>query len=243
MLEVCLNLAIALNQLSGSGTSAARAEQLVLGDGRPHHVHDPDQLLGLDPLHAVPLRQALARIEHGALPGQPAWALLLPRPGRMAGLRGPAELNAGGLERGAVVCAHDGSLAWLATVVGAGVQWRLVRAERPLPAPDPRETARMLSQVVAGATSALHGFPLLDGSRPEPGRSVMLGAGYPARSQTLLDRALLLLSAAEAGLAQQHQALHSHAALNSERHLRELAGAALDGVSAAVSWPQRALDA
>ncbi|MEL4357233.1 MULTISPECIES: hypothetical protein [unclassified Luteococcus] len=243
MLDACLRLATGLNRLSEGRITAPELEAAVRADGTPHHVHDPDGLLCLDavardPLTSVPLRLALARLDR-----TPAvWALLLPRPGHPAGLRGPTEVTRAALEAEAVVLTHDGSLAWLGQQVGGGVQWRLARAERPLPPPDPREQARHFSRLVADAASALAGLDLTAGSRPGEVRAPALGAGYPSRSQTLLDRAWLMLTAVDAALTAQPEVLHSHAVLTRERHLRELADAALDAVSAAASWPERALE-
>lgn len=243
MFDDCLRLAVVLNGLAEQAISAPFAERALTGGTTPHHVHDPDGLLGLDPVSAVPVRQALARLEH--LPAdraRPVWALLLPRPGRMAGLRGPVEVNREALEAGAVVMTHDGSLAWLGRQVGAGVQWVLARAERPLPPLDPRESARVFPRTVAHAVQALDGLDVTGGDRPEAGPAPVLGRHYPTASQALLDRAWTVLAAAEAGLAQQHEVLHSHAVLMRERHLRELADAALDAVSASVSWPTRSME-
>ena len=53
-----------------------------------HHVHDPDETLGLsehDPLSSVPIRMALARISHVPHDTPVLWGLLLPAPGQLAG--------------------------------------------------------------------------------------------------------------------------------------------------------------
>lgn len=248
MLDVSLRLATTLNRLASGRTNAPDAEQAVRAGGTPHHVADPDGLLGLDPLRSVPLRLALARLEHspfGTATGTaatPVWALLLPRPGRPAGLRGPVGLTRAALAAQAVVLTHDGSLVWLGEGIGGGVQWRLARANRPLPPPDPRETARHFSRLVAQSASALAGLELTAGQWPDELHPPVLGDGYPTRSQTLLDRAWTVLLAADAALASQHEVLHSHAVLMRERHLRELADAALDAISAAASWPEWALE-
>lgn len=243
MFEDSLRLAVVLNALAERAISAPFAERALAGGETPHHVHDPEGLLGLDPVSAVPLRQALARLEHApAGRARPAWALLLPRPGRMAGLRGPLEVNRAALDAGAVVMTHDGSLAWLGQRVGAGVQWRIALAERPLPPPDPREVARLLPRTIAQVAQELHGLDVTGGERPGPEPAPELGDHYPAASQALVERAWTVLAAAEAGLAQQHEVLHSHAVLTRERHLRELADAALDAISASVSWPTRSME-
>ncbi|GAA1390554.1 hypothetical protein [Luteococcus peritonei] len=250
MLDLCLALCSSLNAMAEGRLTAPDAEALVRR-GTAHHVHDPDQLLGLDPLAQVPLRLALARLAHGGRPAAgpggaigsapPVWALLIPRPGRMAGLRGPLQANRLALEAGAVVTTHDGSLAWFGQQVGEGVQWRLARLERPLPPPDPREAARSLTRLVGQGAQALAELGVVAGQRPDAIHAPVLGAHYPERSQLLLDRAWLLLAASEQALAAQSEVLHSHAVLVREKHLRELLEVALDAVSAAASWPQRSL--
>ena len=243
VLDECLRLTTVLDDLSAGRTNAPQAEARLQQGGRPHHVFDPDGLLGLDPIAQVPVRLALARIEHGQLsPGvRPVWALLLPRPGRMAGLRGPLEVNRAALGAGAAVMPHDGTLCWLGEQVGEGMQWRLARAERPFPPPDPREAARQLGAVLAGAASALAELDIAAGERPDEVHAPVLGPGFDERSQHLLDRAWLLLTTVDAALEAQSAVLHSHAVLTRERHLRELADAALDAISAAASWPSDAL--
>lgn len=245
MLDECLRLVTTLNQLSVREVTAAEAEARISA-GQPHHVFDADSLLGLDPLAQVPLRQALARLDHGALggadAGRPVWALLLPRPGRMAGLRGPRAVSAAALAAGAVVMSHDGQLAWLGERVGHGVQWRLARAERPVPPTDPREAAGQFTRQLAQAAQALAGLDLTAGLRPDEVHAPVLPDTYPRRSQQLLDRAWLVLSAVELALEAQPQVLHSHGVLTRERHLRELADAALDAIGAAASWPGFAME-
>lgn len=245
MLDRGIALAGALNAMTeqtppSRRLGAAQAEQLVRLGGEPHHVHDPGGLLGLDPLAQVPLRLALARLAHS--PRQPqAWALLLPRPGRMAGLRGPAELNRQALACGLLVTSHDGELGWLGRRVGEGVQWQLTRAERPAPPPDPRESARLLGQQMTDAAKVLAELGLVAGDRPSAEATPRLGEHYPHRSQLLLERAWLLLQAGEQAMAAQGELLHSHAVLVREHQLRALQDAALDAITAAASWPGHAL--
>lgn len=242
MLETHLRLATTLNQLAEGALTAPEAEQRLRA-GQAHHVADPDGLLGLDPLHATPVRLALARAERL---GRVEWALLLPEPGRMVGLRGPLEANAAALEAGAVVVSHSPvlgrhALAWVGQGVGPAVQWRLWAVERIVPPEVPREATRSLQQALVEAAEALGRVDAVGGSRTEPGAAPTLGRGYDERAQHLLDRAWVVLAACEAGLADSSQVLHSHGVLNRERHLRELAGAARGAVCSAVSWPASAL--
>lgn len=241
MLAESLRLATVLDDLAAGRTNAPGAEQRLRTGGRPHHVFDPDGLLGLDPLAQVPVRQALARLEHSPFPVRPVWALLLPRPGHLAGLRGPVAVNQLAMASGAMVVTHDGALGLVGEQVGAGVQWRLVRAERPVPPPDPREAARQLSSVMAAATNDLAALGIVAGRRPSGAGAPLLGAGFDERSQQLLDRAWLLLAVVAEAMAAQAEVLHSHAVLAREQHLRDLENAALDAISAAASWPAAAL--
>lgn len=243
VLDDSLRLTTTLDDLSAGRLNAPEAEARLQRGGRLHHVFDADGVLGLDPLAQVPVRQALARVEHG-LPGtggRPVWALLLPRPGRMAGLRGPVDVNRRALAAGAAVMTHDGAVCWVGDEVGAGIQWRLVRAERPLPPPDPRDAARQLAASLAAATRTLTDLDLVAGQRPGQSHAPVLGKGFDQRAQQLLDRSWLVLEAVDAALEAQADVLHSHAVLVREKHLRALADAALDGISAAASWPADAL--
>ena len=67
MLEICCRLTCLLNDLCAGRTTAPHAEAELLRMAAAHHVHDPDETLGLsehDPLSSVPIRMALARISH-----------------------------------------------------------------------------------------------------------------------------------------------------------------------------------
>jgi len=111
VLEISLRLTCLLNALAAGTTTAAHAEEHLNRWAVAHHVNDPDELLALpdhDPTASLPIRQALARLEHGGVghtrapesaaagivrtdPEAPtAWELVLPTPGNYAGLRGPA---------------------------------------------------------------------------------------------------------------------------------------------------------
>lgn len=67
MLEICCRLTCLLNDLCAGRTTAPHAGAELLRMAAAHHVHDPDETLGLsehDPLSSVPIRMALARISH-----------------------------------------------------------------------------------------------------------------------------------------------------------------------------------
>ena len=112
MLEICCRLTCLLNELCAGRTTAPHAEAELLEMVAAHHVHDPEEVLGLsehDPLSSVPIRMALARISHAPHDSPVFWGLLLPAPGQLAGLRGPARVNHAALDAGAVIICHQGS--------------------------------------------------------------------------------------------------------------------------------------
>ncbi|SER49315.1 hypothetical protein SAMN05443377_101143 [Propionibacterium cyclohexanicum] len=203
--------------------------------GRPHHAVDEQELLGLASDTGSPVRIVLARVA-AVMPTQ-RWVLLLPRPGRLRGLRGPVPTNRLALECGAIVVARDGGLAWLPRPVGPAMQWQLVAAQRPIPPSTPGEAARALNEQVLDAARELGRLDAPAGRRPEGATSITLGPAYPAANQELLDRALLWREACRAGLDASPASLHSHAVLARETQLRTLEGLCEDAVSAAASWP------
>ncbi|GAB3622069.1 hypothetical protein GCM10027418_01510 [Mariniluteicoccus endophyticus] len=220
-----------LNSVRRAPASAEVVARAVVDDDAAHHVTDPDGLVGLDPIRANELDHALAAVLllH---PGD--WVLALPRPGHLLPLRGPAVLTAAALEAGAAVVHADGGLAWVPQRVGPAIQWRLHRAERPLLATTPQEAERQLSETVLRATRALTELDLASGARPDLPEAV-LPAAYGARAQRLAHRALLLLEAAEAGLDDDTEVLHSHAIGVRTTALRELRDAASVALCAVVS--------
>lgn len=226
--------------MSAGLISAPQAEHALRmaqdgGSGRPHHAVDEQQLLGLDPDSGSPVRLVLARVA-ARMPTQ-RWVLLLPRPGRLAGLRGPLATNHLALECGAVVLAREGGLAWLPRPVGPAMQWQLVDALAPLLPATPEEAARALNEQMLTAARELGRLDAPAGRRPEGADSVVLGPAYPPANQGLLDRALLWREACRAGLDATPAAVHSHAVLAREDHLRTLEGLCEDAVCAAASWP------
>jgi hypothetical protein len=128
-----------LNAVVRFQTSVAEAAAAVAGPDVAHHVVDPGGLVGLDPLRATPLADALGAVAAQELE---LWVLALPVPGSPGPLRGPAELNQAALEAGQVVLAGSGGLALVPHLVGAGVQWRVHRAERPAAPPSSYEAER-----------------------------------------------------------------------------------------------------
>ena len=236
-----LRLVSVLNALTGDGLDAARAEDALRvadnGDpNRAHHVFDPAGVLGLEPQVATPVRIALGRVAN-QLPGE-HWALLLPQPGRLAGLRGPIATNAAALETGVIVVNHGGGLGWLPRPVGPAMQWELVPAERPLLPATPGEAAQALNEQILAAGRELGRLDAPAGNRPDDAASIHLGAAYSHVNQKLLDRALLWREASRAGIEASPQLLHSHGVLVRDKQLRELDDICRDAISAAASWPR-----
>ncbi|AZZ42469.1 hypothetical protein C0Z11_09440 [Acidipropionibacterium jensenii] len=243
MRETCLQLTSLLNDLCAGRISAPMAEDRL---GPMHQVHDPDGLLQLseqDPLASVPVRRALTRIAHWPGAGSALWAMVLTAPGRLAGLRGPAEFNADVLEAGtAVICHTSGpagipaGLCWIPQPVGPAIQWRIVQGRPPIPPATPAEAGQQLRQVMAEVSGELGRLDIVTGSRPEsvPPR---LGRGHRHSDQVLLDLAWTALEASESGL-ESSPMLTSHGSQVRESALRRLRAAAQDAVTAATAWPR-----
>lgn len=238
----CLHLTSVLNAMAVGLIGAPQAEYALRiapdGDsGRAHHAVDEEGLLGLDPDAGSPVRIVLARVA-AVMPNQ-KWVLLLPRPGRLTGLRGPQTTNRLALDCGAIVVARGGGLAWLPRPVGPAMQWQLVAADAPLLPATPGEAARALNEQVLMAAQELGRLDAPAGRRPDDAASISLGPAYPAANQGLLDRALLWRAACRAGLTATAGVVTSHAVLAREAQLRTLQGLCEDAVSAAASWPGR----
>lgn len=233
MIADAIRLAATLNDVSLGRVGAATAEAAVRLDGTPHHVLDREGVLGLDPLSGTPLRLALAGVERCGLT---SWRLSLPRPGRFAGLRGPAEVNREAVEVGAAIVDTTGR-CWLPYPVGEAMQWTLVRANSPLSAPQVAEAAELLNHAIITAERALTDLGMSAGTRPDPTFEDLLGEFYPRANHTLLARALSLHEASEAGLEATGDVLTAFGADVRERELRTLDLACLDAIEAAVSNP------
>lgn len=227
-----------LNALAHGTISIEVAAHTIASDGLVHHVIDSDGVLGLDPLHATALSDGLAAaclFNAGAQVG--GWQLVLPAPGRLGALRGPAGLSSAAIEAGAVVVPMSGGAAWVPQLVGGGVQWRILRADPPAAPPTRYDAERRLSETVLAAAGELGALGTTGGRRP-PSSDVPLAAGYSGRSIQAATRALLLLTASRAGLDGEHELLSSHAVQARGRTLRDLEAAAGDALCAACVWPQ-----
>lgn len=233
MIEDAISLAGTLNDLSLGRVNAAVAEAAIRDDERPHHVADPDGVLGLDPLAGTPLRLALAAVEGLGLT---TWRLCLPRPGRPGGLRGPASVTVDAIDCGAAVVDQSGR-CWLPRPVGEAMQWSVMAANPPLAAPQPGEAAQLLNEAILDAERSLTRLDARAGQRPEPEVRDWLGEHYPRRNHQLLRQALGLHRACEAALEASSDVLTSHAVGVREAELRRLDEACLTAIEAAVSHP------
>ena len=244
MLEICCRLTCLLNELCAGRTTAPHAEAELLEMVAAHHVHDPEEVLGLsehDPLSSVPIRMALARISHAPHDSPVFWGLLLPAPGQLAGLRGPARVNHAALDAGAVIICHQGSAAvpagtaWIPQPVGSAMQWTIARAVAPLSPPTPADAAPLLRSAMTATASRLSDLGMVAGERPEAIAPHL--TGHRPSDQRLLDSAWTVLTACDAGLASAHQLITAHSAHTREAALRQLRNAASQAITAATSWP------
>ena len=207
-----------------------------------HHVHDPDEVLGLfehDPLSSVPIRMALARISHDPRDIPVLWGLLLPVPGQLAGLRGPAQVNRAALDAGAVVVCHQGSTtmpagtAWIPHPVGSAMQWTIVRGAAPLPPPTPADADPLLRSAVSATAAQLTDLGMVAGNRSDVVAPHL--TGHRPADQRLLDSAWTVRMACDAG--RESTMITAYGAQTRETALRQLRNAASQAVTAATSWP------
>lgn len=230
-MNAAVRMTAALNALGLGLMDEAAAARRVQGDDVAHHVVDAEALLGLDPLRATPLADAMGVLPRGR------WLLALPRPGAPGFLRGPVELTRCALEQGAAVIHAEGGRAVVPFPVGPAVQWRVLAAERPASPPTLYEAERTLNEAVLSVGVALNALAQPAGSRPSVRDGESLGPAYQRRNSLAADKATRMLDAAAAGLAGEAELLSSHAVQQRFRALRALEAAAYDLLSAAASWP------
>lgn len=228
-----LRLTVNLNAVLRFQVGVGDAATAVVGHDVAHSVVDPDDLLGIDPLHATPLAEALPVI---AAREQEMWILALPSPGVLGPLRGPAPTNRAALEAGEAVLAHTGGVALVPHAVGRGVQWRVHPADRPFAPPTPYDAERTLGEAVLRAADTLTRLQVAGGSRPAEDPGAELAPGYTSRQRAAADRAARLLLACEAALTSDGSAISSYEAEVRARELRRLRSAAADALCAAASW-------
>lgn len=258
-----LQLTATLNAMDAGAVNPAEAEDALRGpEGELFAwVKDPDRLMGMS--HRLTLRIGMAQVPR-RFPGP--WMVAVVAPGRLTGLRGPAELTRAALSAqedpalGAVAVAvrQAGTLAWtpaLEPEMGVGAidagglddedhlvpVLRLRHAERPLPPATPSEAAHALTAAMNRAAGALQASGFTSGQRPGATGTVRLGPAYGPANQRLLDQALTMLAVVAAGQEQNGELPHSHAIATRAAALAPLRTAALDAVSAAVSWPTHAM--
>ncbi|GAA2101499.1 hypothetical protein GCM10009841_17270 [Microlunatus panaciterrae] len=222
-----------LNALIGNLISVEAAARTIVADDVAHHVLDPDAVLGLDPLRASELETGLAALLAAEREG---WALGLPVPGSLLPLRGPRELNEAALEIGQVVIATTAELALVPYLVGRGVQWRVFSARRPFAVATPYEAERALNEAVLSAARVLSDLDVAAGSRPRASFEARLAPGYGPRQLATADRALRLLLACDAALADDGGSISSFEAGLRSRELRRVREAASHALCAACSW-------
>ncbi len=222
-----------LNSLIRGQQSIEQAERAIVGDDVAHHVIDPDSALGLDPLEASTLDEALGALTTAE---QNGWFLGLPTPGSLAPLRGPAEFNLAALEQGEAVVASSAGLGLVPIRVGQAVQWRIFTAERPLAPSSPYEAERALNEVVIDAAAALSRLDVAAGARPQPADGTALAPGYSSRQRATVQRATRLLAACDAALRHDGASISSFEAERRAQELRRVRAKAGEALGSAVSW-------
>jgi len=228
-----LRMVAHLNAVINQQMALADAVTAIIGEDVAHHVVDPDHLLGLDPVRATELAVSLGPL---AAREHETWVLALPSPGALGGLRGPRELNEAALEVGEVVIATTAGIALVPYRVGQAVQWRVFRAERPLPPPVPYDAERQLNEAVLAAASTLTRLQVAAGTRPRLTATASLAPGYSARRQAAADRAARLVVACDAALTSDGGAISAFEADTRFRELRTVRSAAALALCAAATW-------
>ncbi len=222
-----------LNALVHGQLSIEVAARSIAADDAAHHVIDAEGRLGLDPVAANELEAGLLATGPFETEG---WALTLPRPGALGSLRGPVDLTTAALKSGVAVIGLTGGVAFVPQVVGAAVQWQVFGANRPLPPPAPYEAERALNQTVLSVAATLAGLEVAGGQRPAGRARPRLAPGYQPRQQAMADKAMALLVACQAALADDGGALSAYAAELRARELRSLQAAAADALCASCTW-------
>lgn len=211
----------------------------VTGSDVAHHLLDPEDVTGLDPLRATSLADALPVLRERESRG---WVLLLPVPGRLGGLRGPPALNQAALGAGSAVAGLAGGLALVPAAVGPAVQWRVFRAEPPAVTLSPYEAERALSETILRAGRTLAQLDVAAGPGPRGPFDDRLDGdlgpapGYPPRRRAAADRAARLLLACEYALDTDGGSLSSYEMASRRREIEAVRDAARDALMAAVSW-------
>ncbi|HEY5820673.1 MAG TPA: hypothetical protein VIT20_01765 [Propionibacteriaceae bacterium] len=228
-----LRMTVSLNAVVNRQMALFDAVTVVTGPDAAHHVVDPDDVLGLDPLRATSLADALGPVAAHELQ---TWVLALPTPGALGSLRGPRELNEAALEIGEAVVATTGGLGLVPYRVGQGVQWRVFRAEQPFAPPVPYDAERQLNEAVISAANTLTRLDVGAGARPKKVPTATLAPGYSARQQATADRAARLLVACDTALTSDGASISAFEADTRFRELRTVRAAAAQALCAAATW-------
>jgi hypothetical protein len=222
-----------LNSMLRGQQRLEQAERAILGLDVAHHVMDPDEVLGLDPLQASTLDAGLERLREVEPEG---WFLALPVPGSLAPLRGPAAFNSAALEHGEAVVASSAGVGLVPMRLGPAVQWRVYAAERPLPPASPQEAERALNEVIITAAAALSRLDVAGGPRPAEATGPMLAPGYSTRQRATAERAARLLAVCDAALGHDGASISLFEADRRAGELRRVRARAGEALGAAVSW-------
>ena len=228
-----LRMTANLNSMIRGRQSIEQAERAIVGADVAHHVIDPESVLGLDPLEASILDDALESLLNAE---QDGWFLALPVPGCLAPLRGPAAFNLAAVEQGEAVVANTAGIGLVPIRVGQAVQWRIFSAERPLMPSSPYEAERALNEVVIDAAATLSRLNVASGTWPEPPTAAVLPPGYTSRQRATVQRAARLLAACDAALLNDGASISSFEANRRAEELRRVRARAGEALGSAVSW-------
>lgn len=239
-----------VDDLHPAGRLAAWGSAAVTGAASPDEAadavagpHDPvHRVAGLPGEDApVTLPYALARLRALGVTGL---RLVLPRPGDVSGLPGPADVNAAALAAGAAVVTAGG--CHLALVPDGRSSWAAHHtAPDPRARPTVREAERALGSAVRDAAAELG---RLDVARWDPAAAqVLTGRGASGRTSlpysadaaahALLAQGLRLARLVEVALATDGAAVSGGEATARRQVLRDLGDAARHAVEAACSAP------
>ena len=228
-----LRMTANLNSMIRGRQSIEQAERAIVGGDVAHHVIDPESVLGLDPLEASSLDDALESLLTAE---QDGWFLALPLPGALAPLRGPAAFNLAAVEQGEAVVASTAGIGLVPIRVGQAVQWRIFSAERPLVPSSPSEAERALNEVVIDAAATLSRLDVASGTLPQPPATAVLPPGYTSRQRATVQRATRLLAACDAALLNDGASISSFEANRRAQELRRVRAKAGDALGSTVSW-------
>lgn len=231
---VALRMTCYLNAVRAGQVSVEVAAASIVDDDVAHHVLDPDGVVGgLDHTWSTELRSALAPL---LVAETSQWVLALPLPGAPGSLRGPVPLTRAAIEVGQAVLAARAGLALVPYRVGRAIQWRVFRANPPLPPASPYDAERQLSESVLSAARALARLDVAAGSRPEDSCAAALAPGYSRSQQATADKASRLLAACSAALDDDGASISAFEADARARQLRAVRNAAIEALCATASW-------